>query len=83
MTATAYKIEDNIPLPPHANATPEAVALRELARANIGSSVLLAGTRGRITSSANYVGGTGWTATRSVEGGIRVWKIAEPARTIR
>ena len=79
----AYKIETNIPLLPKGKTTPEAIVLRRLARANIGDSVLLAGTRGRVTACVNYVGGPGWAATRAVGDGFRVWKIAEPTRTIR
>lgn len=60
-------------------ATKKLAALRD---APVGSSVLFAGPLTKLEKlslgrHANYYLGTGNLATRSVDGGYRIWKIAE------
>jgi len=62
-------------------------AIRALSLSNVGASVFFPSVDGRtpkslavsINSMANSVGGNGWYTLRKVEGGVRIWKLAEPS----
>lgn len=72
-----FKIEKGVPIPQPKSGKVGGWA-RALADADIGDSVFLAGRNAK-----DVVGGVGnhgnrWATVRTVEGGVRVWKIAEP-----
>lgn len=81
----AFTIETGIPLPKSRRAGGALTsALRSLAAASVGDSILLAGIAQRkLGPYLQSAAGNGWYATRVVEGGIRVWKIAEPKQMSR
>lgn len=81
-----FKIETNVPMPTTSRVgAPEGPlrrAMRELAAAEVGASVFVpAKLHPKTLYVAAYrVGGRGWFATRTVDGGQRIWKLSEPKR---
>lgn len=77
---TAFAIETGMPVPPGAvRNTATYDAIRALAEAPIGASFLCPSAKPTTAQQAAYrLGGKGWVAIRKVDGGFRVWKIAEP-----
>lgn len=82
----AYAIETGIPLPPRpagpgtqAGALPQ--ALRQLSMAQVGASIFVPDKKpAGLGPYIKYAAGIGWAASRTVDGGARIWKIAEPKR---
>lgn len=84
----AFQIEVGVPLPPsrrgkhgHGRVGPIVRVLRQLITAPVGASVLIQGKSNKQIGS--YIKATdqtviGWASVRNVDGGVRVWKIAEP-----
>jgi hypothetical protein len=81
----AFVIETGVPRSSKGSrgqhAGPITAALRNLLAAPLGASVFIPAKRARdigpyVTSADSTV--KGWAESRSVEGGVRVWKIAEP-----
>lgn len=80
-----FKIEHDIPIPTtksvgrtRGGVTDE---LRKLAAARKGDSLFIPGDRVKRTSLGNLILSAAkgkWSTLRAVEGGYRVWKIAEP-----
>jgi hypothetical protein len=85
-TPMPYEIETGVPIPSaDVRSTGLSAALRALSKAEVGASLLLPldglspTTRmNRISAQLRTAVGVGWYRARSVEGGIRVWKIGEP-----
>lgn len=79
---SGFVIETSVPIPLPTSKSPSVAALRALSVASVGASLLIPpGTYKRDVNlglAARYVGGSGWYAIRAVEGGQRIWKIAEP-----
>lgn len=82
----APAIEKGVPLPAKKGArAPDGISgiFRSLAAADIGDSVFFKVTHSRNTgvslgSRAQRAAGNGWYTCRTVPGGYRFWKIAEP-----
>ena len=84
LKSSPFAIERGVPH--HALArSPLIEAFRNLAKAQIGDSFFCPETEAKngpsIHERAVRVGGKGWVSLRKVEGGWRVWKIAEPKFT--
>ncbi len=86
-TLNGFKIETDVPPPHSGRGNNRQEALRQLSRAPVGASIHF--PLGSLSShalvhalgvSARIVGGKGWFTARQVDGGARVWKVAEPAR---
>jgi len=84
-----YSIETSVPIPARTgpgHRNPESVAgvIRKLMESPIGASVLfppektLAARR-----QSQMIGGPAWCLTRKVDGGLRVWRVAEPSKAQR
>lgn len=84
MTTTSQlpsTIECGVPIPP-AGGRGISETLRQLARAEVGASVLFPDARREtIDKLARRIVGRRAYAVRKVDGGIRIWKIAEPSVT--
>jgi hypothetical protein len=78
--AETPKIESGIPMP-LVKRRADGVG-RILALANVGDSIFLPG-RAASPQGSFALFGNGWWAARKVDGGYRVWKIAEPPRPPR
>jgi hypothetical protein len=85
VSRNAVKIDMDVPIPADGHSGLPGIitqSLRALADAPIGASVFIVGKKphrlGPYIASAGS--GFGWYAARSVEGGVRVWKIAEPKK---
>jgi hypothetical protein len=82
----SMQIEADVPLPRggrHGTKRSEyRLALEALVASPVGSSFFIPdGTHGKPASApqiANNLFGSGWFSVRKVEGGQRIWKIAEP-----
>lgn len=77
---TPFPIESNVPLSPRPKRGSPPGWAHALAHAAIGDSIFLADrkTTSVLTVAGAY--GRGWATARTVEGGVRVWKIAEPPK---
>lgn len=76
-----FKIETGVPLPRgRHNCSREKEAIRALAKADVGASVLIAPLDRPFAfqQAAWRIGGKGWITSRKEAGGWRVWKVAEP-----
>lgn len=74
-----YVIQKGVPIPDGQSGTGKMAALRSLARAEIGDSVFLPGTKpSSINNMVVQAAGPGWYRTRKEGDGYRIWKIAEP-----
>jgi len=85
MTRQPFEIETAVPAPATRYGRGAfRQALEALARAEIGSSFFIPdGTHGSSLSAgrmAQTLFGSGWYSLRKVEGGQRIWKIAEPKK---
>lgn len=79
----AFAIETGIPLPESKYGAkspgPVTASLRKLSQSAIGASVVIPGiAQNRLGPYLQSAAGMGWYATRKVDGGTRVWKVAEP-----
>lgn len=71
-------IETNIPIPPKKSGGCTD-AIRKLAESPVGSSVLLTGIKpNSVGTLAKAAGLAGCYSARKADGGVRVWKTAEP-----
>lgn len=81
VVAEPFKIETTVPLPTDGRNTRGQTneAVRALSTAAIGASVFVPSDKPYTFQQAAWrLGGKGWITTRKIEGGFRVWKVAEP-----
>lgn len=72
-----FKIDKAIPIP-KPSVTGQRGWCYALAHAAIGDSLFFPGAHSATISRTTFNYGSGWTTSRKVDGGVRVWKIAEP-----
>lgn len=82
--ADQFVIETNVPAPPPGGGrkSPLRLALEKLAAGKVGDSFMVpTGTfknERSLDQRAHSLLGSGWYSCRRVDGGVRIWKIAEP-----
>ncbi len=76
----AFRFEIGVPIPMKSRKARPAGWPRMLAEAQIGASVFVEGlTPVKVASYFKHYG-SGWYKSRSVENGVRVWKVSEPPK---
>lgn len=80
MPCTTIQIETGVPLPPAGAHGEVSAAIRALAAAKIGDSILVpASSTSSLTARTGHLGGKGWATIRKIsDRQYRIWKIAEP-----